>query len=194
MPPACEPRGRIAQAQPNDRYGSHPGRAGKSLPREGGARRSILILSPILLEILLNVRVAAQEGLDFSRAALVFPGFPRAAYECSASCIDRSPGAGRAGSPTWSACHTLLTGFATQLLDSSRYSDHPVLLDNKKLDTDGALTRVAISTIGQGPPLDFLPLAEDAAADSRPCHGRRRGGGHLPPSRAGLACVPMPAM
>src|SRR5215471_3381609 len=132
----------------------------------------------------------AQEGLDVCRSALVISRLSRAAYECAPAASDRSPGS--------RACRHHQAGrrsYAAALLRhpspgaEDRYSDIQVLLGHKKLDTTALYTRVAISTIGQvTSPLDFLRKMPGCRAAVVTAGGR--GGGHLPPSRAGLACVP----
>src|SRR5439155_15632032 len=98
--------------------------------------------------------------------------------------------AARAGITKRVGVHTLRHSFATHLLEQKTdIRVIQVLLGHKKLDTTALYTRVAISAIGEvTSPLDLLLKMPGCRAAVAAACGR--GGGHLPPSRAGLACVP----
>src|SRR4029077_16337667 len=79
--------------------------------------------------------------------------------------------------------------FATHLLEQKTdIRIIQVLLGHKKLDTTALYTRVAINALGEvTSPLDFLLKMPGGRAAVVTASGR--GGGHLPPPWAGLACV-----
>ena len=156
-----------------------------------GKKDRYVILSPILLEILHEWwRVARKKGWMSPGQPWLFPGYR--GQHTSARQLHRIVrlAAGRAGITKRVGVHTLRHCFATHLLEQKTdIRIIQVLLGHKKLDTTALYTRVAINTIGQvTSPLDFLRKMPGCRAAGVTAGGR--GGGHLPPSRAGLACLP----
>ena len=97
--------------------------------------------------------------------------------------------AGRACITKRVGVHTLRYSFATHLLEQKTDIRIIQVLGHKKLDTTALYTRVAISALGEvTSPLDLLLKMPGCRAAVVTTGGR--GGEYLPPSRAGLACVP----
>src|SRR6201998_730689 len=156
-----------------------------------GKKDRYVILSPNLLEILREWwRAARKKGWMSPAQSWLFP--VSRGRHTSARQLHRIVrlAAGRAGITKRVGVHTLRHSFATHLLEQKTdIRIIQVLLGHKKLDTTAMYTRVAISAIGEvTSPLDLLLKMPGCRPAGVTAGGR--GGGHLPPPRAGLACVP----
>src|SRR3974377_1583993 len=194
MPPACEPRRSYRSSSPISivtGWSSGSNRA-RACPRESGGKKDrYVILSPNLLEILREWwRVARKKGWMSPGQHWLFPGYR--GQHTSARQLHRIVrlAARRASITKRVGVHTLRHSFATHLLEQKTdIRIIQVLLGHKKLDTTALYTRVAINALGEvTSPLDLLLKMPGGRAAFVTARGR--GGGHLPPPRAGLARVP----
>src|SRR6516225_3495204 len=127
--------------------------------------------------------------MDGSRPALVVPRLSRAAHECAPALSARSLGSGarrhhqayRCSHPAAQLCHPSLGA-------KDRYPDHPGPARTQEARHDGAVhaRRHQRDRRGDKP---ARCSAEDARLTAAVVTAGGRGGGHLPPPRAGLACV-----